>query len=439
VTSHISRLAGASLLQTLVCISAAAQGARVGLEMVSRAPNGDVGNQVSDCAVLSADGHFVAFASTATNLVVPPPSDTFDQQVYLRDRSTEQTTLISRDAAGEAGNGKSYCPSISSDGRYVAFASDAQNLLPALTSSEVYVYDTSTGSLRAAVNGFYRTYEDQSPPQAVVSDNGARLVVISPDGIDPKDTDGVDAVYLRDFTAGTTTWITALATHPVPFRGSAPAGISGDGRFLLYESIADGLVTGDSDGIVDVFLLDSSSGVTLRLTTPTVSTKPSCYTEDRNIYIARSGRYAVFSATRCDLVANQDLLDNQGIFAYDIAAGTLVPVSLDAPGTTVGQTTDHGTISDDGSLVTLESTLALTPDDHNIAYDVYVRDRVHGQTYRISAGTTTMGGGGTKPFMDAHGSDVAFTSSATDLLPDSTVIAQIYVATLDRIFASGFE
>jgi Tol biopolymer transport system component len=98
---------------------------------------------------MSADGRYVAFYGTATNLV---PEDTDDNEdVYLRDRATGQTTLVSVSSGGVKGNSNSWRPTISADGRYVAFQSEATNLVPGDTNGRIdlFVRDLWTGKRRA--------------------------------------------------------------------------------------------------------------------------------------------------------------------------------------------------------------------------------------------------------------------------------------------------
>ncbi|MBD0342299.1 MAG: PD40 domain-containing protein, partial [Microcoleus sp. Co-bin12] len=89
---------------------------------------GNLGNSFSDTPSISADGRFVAFSSGASNIVPGDTNNTFD--IFVRDRLTNTTTLVSFDSAGNQRNSESYTPSISADGRFVAFSSDASNTVP---------------------------------------------------------------------------------------------------------------------------------------------------------------------------------------------------------------------------------------------------------------------------------------------------------------------
>src|SRR5688572_30608155 len=112
---------------------------------VSLSPAGEQGNGHSVVATLSADGRYVVFNSLASNLV---PSDTNGRSdIFIRDRITSQTTRVSVSSGGEAGNGDSHWPAISADGRFVGFLSSASNLVSGDTNgvADIFVHDRSTG------------------------------------------------------------------------------------------------------------------------------------------------------------------------------------------------------------------------------------------------------------------------------------------------------
>jgi Tol biopolymer transport system component len=114
--------------------------------LVSATPRGEVGNQDSDGRpAISADGRYVAFLSWASNLV---PGDTNrNSDIFVHDRQSGQTARVSVSSSGQEGNARSYNPAISADGRYVAFVSHADNLVARDTNGQddVFVHDRETG------------------------------------------------------------------------------------------------------------------------------------------------------------------------------------------------------------------------------------------------------------------------------------------------------
>jgi Tol biopolymer transport system component len=177
-------------------------------ERVSLGPNGVQGNEISFEAALSADGRFVAFKSRASNLVV---GDTNDQDdVFVHDRRTGTTERVSVGPNGVQGNGDNDEPALSADGRFVAFTSDASNLVPG-------------------------------------------------------DTNGSPDVFVRDRRTGTTERM-SVRRDGVQVRGfSYNPALSADGRFVAFVSSAHTLVPGDTNDEGDVFVRDRRTGATERV------------------------------------------------------------------------------------------------------------------------------------------------------------------------------
>jgi Tol biopolymer transport system component len=227
-------------------------------ELVSRAgstPN-DGGNGFSESPDVSGDGRYVAFESKASNLV----SGT-DNGVYVRDTQTDATTLASRAGNGDPNDGIAIDPSISADGRFVAFDAHSTNLHPDATGAyeEIYVRDRTLGTTElvsrasASAGGAPADAESSEPS---VSDDG-RYVSFESNGDNLGQTDGA-RILLRD--------VHAQVTH-IADRAAGPDGeesngetylptVSGDGRYVVFDSYATNLHLDDGDGTRDVFRRD---------------------------------------------------------------------------------------------------------------------------------------------------------------------------------------
>ncbi len=148
---------------------------------------------------ISADGRFVTFSSKASNLV---PGDTnFSQDIFVRDLSTNTTARVSVSGAGNQGNSNSRSPSISGNGRFVAFASDASNLVPG-------------------------------------------------------DTNGAQDIFVRDLSTNTNTRVSVSSTGNQANQDCFTPSISADGRFVAFNSSASNLVPGDTNNENDIFVRD---------------------------------------------------------------------------------------------------------------------------------------------------------------------------------------
>jgi Tol biopolymer transport system component len=193
----ILRVAVAGLLLVAAAGPAAAQGATT--QRVSASSTGAQGLGYSDDPALSADGRYVAFSSEASNLVPGDTNDTYD--VFVRDQQTGTTSRVSVSGTGEQGSDYSYDPAISADGRYVTFASGAWNLVPGDTNdtTDVFVRDRRTGTTgRVSVSGTGEQGNGESFSPVLSADG--RYVAFDSDASNlvPGDTNDTNDVFVRD-------------------------------------------------------------------------------------------------------------------------------------------------------------------------------------------------------------------------------------------------
>jgi Tol biopolymer transport system component len=200
----------------------------------------------------------VAFESDASNLV---PGDTNGMRdIFVYDFMTKSTTRVSVDAAGRQANGSSYNAATAGDGRFVAFESDATNLVPSDFNGrrDIFLHDAVTGSTtRASVDSTGREANGPSFNAAVSGDG--RFVAFDSDATNlvPLDSNGKRDVFVRDVTAGSTTRVSVDSAGRQAIGGAsgAPA-ITIDGLFVAFESDAVNLVLNDTNGKRDIFVHD---------------------------------------------------------------------------------------------------------------------------------------------------------------------------------------
>jgi TolB protein len=224
-------------------------------ERVSVDTQGAEADGGSDALTLSADGRCVAFVSGATNLVAGDTNQVVD--VFVRDRVLGTTERISVDASGNEGNGWSLAPSISADGRYVAFESYATNLVPYDTNhqGDVFLVDRTAGTIVRCSVDSAGTQVMGSSVSAVVSSSGA-LVAFSSDAayLVANDKNAKQDCFLHDVQAGTTIRISVDSNGGEANDGSYQPAISGDGTVLAFVSDATYLVPFDTNHAPDVFV-----------------------------------------------------------------------------------------------------------------------------------------------------------------------------------------
>ena len=212
-------------------------------ELVSVSINGTPADDISYNASISADGRFVAFSSRAVYIV--PGIDPFGvrNHIYLRDRSTATTDLVSAASDGTPGNGGSSFPAISANGQFIAFYSSASNLILGDTNgySDIFVYDRQAKTIERVSVASDGTQGNSGSTYPSISADGRFVAFHSTaSNLLPEDTNGAGGVFVRDRQAERTERIE---------QGSYPS-ISADGRFVAFQS-------GD-----DIFLHDRSTGIT---------------------------------------------------------------------------------------------------------------------------------------------------------------------------------
>jgi hypothetical protein len=232
-------------------------------ERVSVDSNGAEADGRSQDPTISADGRYVAFDSGASNLV-PGDTTSFWQDVFVRDRQAGTTERLSVTAGGIEGDAASYNPTLSADGAWVAFWSDASNLVPgdAPFTSDVLIVERATHAIEL-VSVTWDGASNDAPlgvgpyGRPAVSDDG-RFVAFNhgATNIVPDDTNGVNDVFVRDRVLGTTERVSVGVSGAEANGPSIFPSISSDGRFVAFESDATNLVAGDTNGVADVFVRD---------------------------------------------------------------------------------------------------------------------------------------------------------------------------------------
>jgi hypothetical protein len=343
--------------------------------LVSKHSDGTLGNDNSGGAVISSDNQYVAFGSSATNLVSDDTNNATD--VFVHNLQTGNTELVSRNSDGTLGNGLSSGPKLSADGRFIVFSSLATNLVTGDTNGtwDVFIHDRQTGV--------------------------TELISKSSDGIQGNS-------------------------------GSSFATVSADGRFVVFDSSADNLVPDDPNSTHDLFLHDRMSSTTIRLSANSIGnpTLGAVYPA-----ISGSGNYIVFRSEVNDLVPG-DTNGTGDIFVYELQTGTIELVSKHTNGTIGNGFSDRPAISYDGRYVVfLSDATNLVDDDTNGYRDVFWHDRQTGRTVRVSVSSSGVQGNNSAVdsfvSVSANGQYIAFTSLANNLVPgDVNEVPDVFVHNL---------
>lgn len=330
--------------------------------VISVDASGKKSSAFCDMSAISANARFVAFECSNGGII---DGVSWDKHIYLRDRATATTSLVSVNSVGKQGNDHSEWPSVSADGRFVAFESKARNLVAGDSNhlSDVFVHDRKTGkTVRASVGASGQQGNGES--------------------------------YF-------------------------PA-ISADGRWVAFTSAADNLVDGDTNNSDDVFVHDLSTGVTERVSVDSAGAQSQGNNFSR--FISSDGRFVAFESGAGNLV-NGDTNSASDIFVRDRLLGATTRVSVNSAGKQANWFSIFSGMSADGRFVTFESAASnLVPGDTNLTDDIFIHDRLNGKTSLVSVDSSGMQSNGRSffPVINADGRSVAFVSEADNLVAGDT-------------------
>ncbi len=358
--------------------------------LVSVDDAGVPGDKDSDSPSISADGLRIAFRSPATNFSVDANGPLPD--IYVRDLSvTPATTLLMSAAFGGGPNdgmsSGSYSPSISQDGKYVAFICDATNLIsPPLPLDNVHAY-------RRSVDAGTRELVDLQPSGAPsgfavmvgvsISDNG-RYVAFDSTANDlggPPIFGFIPWVYIRDMTLS----VGALELASVPLDpaavdpstlGSFAPSLSADGRVVAFHSAVTNLVLNDTNGAVfDIFVRDLRDPLNPRTTLASLHSSGAAGSQESQLpVLAPDGRSVAFKSLATNLV-DGDFNGKPDVFWHELSTGRTVRVSVNtALQEAIGSAGEGFSLTADGRFVFFSDEASnLVTGDLNGTKDVFLR------------------------------------------------------------------
>jgi Tol biopolymer transport system component len=341
-------------------------------ERVNESSAGIQGNNDAFTLSLSSNGRFVAFGSLATNLVAGDTNAVID--VFVHDRNTGTTERVSISTAGAQANKESFSPAVSSDGLFIAFQSDATNLVPFDTNanSDIFVHDRTAGVTERVSVASDGTQGNGDSIFAAISSNG-RFVAFTSEATNlvAGDTNNKADIFVHDRQKDTTERI----AEPAEFNtGSgiiivAPA-ISPDGGFLGFRSNADDLVPGDTNNSFDTFLIECDTLMAERASVSSSEVEGNADSDRPSI--SSNNRYVVFPSIATNLVS-QDTNGSEDIFVRDRDEGRTRRVSLAFDGSESDNSSFSAVISGDGRFVAFTSFAEnLVPADTNGFLDIFV-------------------------------------------------------------------
>lgn len=393
---------------------------------VSVDSTGAQANNYSNDAAISGDGRFVAYVSDANNLVGGDTNGVGD--IFVYDRNTGQTTRVSVDSSGLESNGGSYSPGLSNDGRYVAFASNASNLVSGDTNemTDIFLHDRTTGqTTRISVDsGGAQANEGSSVLGNSMSDDGRYVAFTSvATNLVSGDTNGKGDVFVYDRDTGQTTRISIDSSGLEANGHSGTASISSDGRYVAFSSHANNLVVGDTNEQGDVFVHDRQTGATSRVSVSSTGAQTDGHISYEPA-ISGDGRYVAFFSGALNLVP--DFTWEGYIYVHDRQTGQTTRESLYSDGDQMIGTAEHPVLSSNGRYLAFDfyDKSSGMPE-----LQIYVRDRQTGATVKA----TPHGSGylSREPAISADGMVVAFVSDYSLGSGDTNNVDDIFVYEAD--------
>lgn len=382
------------------------------LTHVSRA--GTTGSPTaSGSATVSADGRFVAFQGGWTGFG-SENNNAID--VFVKDMVTGVVTNEHKsisDGFGGSGAGR---PVISADGLSLAFVSSSQLLSPTSTpSNTVYVASTTSGAIEAVSTNLLGQFGNEGGDYPDLSADGRYVVFESRStNLAPGGNVTFEDIYLKDRGTGALTRISTSLTGGDGNGESRYARISADGRYVVFQSAASNLTSGDDNGRIDIFLWDRNTGSLLNITKGATGNNDSLRPDVG--FDSGYGGVVVFD-TGAALVA-ADTNNATDVYAYDIGSGTFSLVSAAANGTVAVNGAQEGAVSGDGRFVVFRSgSTNLVAGDTNGYADIFVKDLFTGAIALVSRLPGAQGNqsASASPEISIGGDWIVFSSSASNL------------------------
>ena len=343
--------------------------------LVSVASDGTQGNGTSFTPSISADGDVIAFRSNASNLV--PNDDEGHADIFVHTMSTGETIRLSQRPTGVGANEDSVEPSISANGRVVAFSSLASNLVSVPVNAtgiccDIFVHTIATGSNRLGdpmLNG--EGASDSFLP--VLSANGRYLAFGSWGCGIAKHVECLDEsnVYELDMKTGAMSLVSRAYSGDVGFGCGANPAISADGSIIAFISDGSNLVRHDTNGAYDVFVRDMTTGITIRASV--TSKEQQTNGGLGRVSISADGELVTFQSDAWNIVPDDENLV-QDVFMRDLRRGRTIRASVSTSGAEANAYSGNAAISADGSMVVFESDASnLVRPDHNFTTDIFAR------------------------------------------------------------------
>jgi Tol biopolymer transport system component len=395
------------------------------IERVSVSRLGEQGNSFSVRPELSTDGRYVAFVSMANNFVPGTPSAAIS--TYVRDRKRQITRVASVDKAGwyllAAAD-----PAISADGHHLLFAATSKNGV-----RHVYWRDLINDELKILSQDAQGALGANDSATPSVSSDGAVMAFSSSAALTPECSDGIPTIYIWQKRLGKLRCINRTIDGNEPNGASLQPSVSGDGHFIAFSSSATNLVSDDDNRQDDIFLYNlATSSLQLISLGPK---RAAANGQSREPSISSNGSKVAYISGAQNLV-EKDENRQEDVFVWNRADGFTQLASQANTGAQANYFSSHVRISGNGRYVVFLSPADnLVPGQNNGKNQIFLRDLLRAKTDLISLGIDGKPGNGDsfQPAISSDGLFIAFRSNAKNLVPsDTNLTDDVFIAERPR-------
>ena len=371
---------------------------------------------------LSKDGRYLAFTSFLS--LLPQDANSLND-IYLLDRQTNTLELVSLSNSGALGNANSFDPSISDDGRYIAFLSFASNFYSGDVSgvADIFVRDRQSGTTTLVTVGTSGNANALSIEPMLTANGRTIIFWSSATNLIANDTNASTDLFVRNLDTGVTSRINPNTATAATFDPATNGGdITADGRFVAFQSLSNGITAGDTNNVSDIFVMDRTTNTYERVSTSSSGAQSNGASEKRSI--SDDGRFVVFDSTATNLTSDSGVT-SYNIFIKDRQTGETKLISRNYNGG-AANASRRPEISGDGRWVTFETgSTTMFADSANTAGDIIIYDRINNTLERLTKGLGNGNGGpcnqpSVNAIMSRDGSTISLNSTATNLGPSGT-------------------
>lgn len=377
---------------------------------------------------INANGRYVVFWSDDNRLIPNDNNRTGD--IFLRDRQLGETVRVSIGNGNVESNDLTFPENdISDDGTLIVYASNATNLVQGDTNghTDVFVFNRSQGAVTRASVTFDNQQANGPSFRPVISGNGRFVAFRSQaTNIVPNDSNGQADIFLFDRVAAPGSQLSRINVSSAGVQSNAEDiadrfAISADGNRIVFASRATNLVPGDTNGFTDIFLRDRTTNTTRRINIGLNGAQANG--NSSNPTISSNGRYIAFRSEASNLVPG-DTNNRADIFLYDINDSTMTRVSVARDGAQGNDSSDWPSLNNNGRFISFWSAASnLVPGDVNNTGDIFVHDRVTGVTTRVNIALNGAQANGQTALIHSISGDaafIAFESNANNLVANDT-------------------